>query len=1071
MLLLHSAGFFTYSSIAFVLLFVQFLFVWHRVMPYLEDTFTPDSAIYRFFLWFGFPFGMIGLDFLMFLEPFGLLPVVPMHESMRQFIPAYKSTRIISEVLIESLPQCLLQSYIFVTVMQHLRLGMASAAERALLGASLEGSTFIHILPRSIAISTITTLKAWIELVLSAREAGISVRTKARQLLHVGFGLPLDALIRGTIVEWSCRHHLADGEVPPLLDALTKNSSLTRLDLTLAGFDWDGSDAQPERSGMPLIEAMHGDPRCLAELKWLVVLAKPRHARAYVIPVAQLRAGGKEALEALRSGKPLLRPGGPRRVELLLMADLMRRNRRTTAVKASEVETSASSVMALLERIKSGNVDVDEWARMMAEMVVEGQTRRSHMKTLLSAETLRDVGFGAQELSLVDYPPSELKEGGFGVRDMLRAGLSHVALRDLGYTCAELKAGGLGASHMLALQITARQCRDGGYSAAELKAGGYPLAHLRSAEYPVSELCPALFSVGELHAAGFEAGELREQVRAKSISTYAMREAGYTAGELKHGGFELKRLLAAGYDATEATSAGWTLDQLRGAGYEAKDLRKAKHSATAMRAAGFEIEHLKRAGFSPAELQEAGFDASALKEEGVGLFALKQANTPIPALRAAGYKADRLKLQGYTASELAAGGFTAAELRGFRDSLYVDQSTKYGEVYAGYTAKELREGKVDFAAAELKLAGFTAKEMREGGYTAGELKLKGFTAADLHGGGFSPLDLIGGGYATADLKAVGHGAGTLREIGLEAPELIAVGYSVVALRKGGFSAAELIAAGTSKQELKQGGFSAAQLGAVGQGVGELKALGFGARELHKARFRAKELAAVGFGREELREGGYPRREAEAVTGKGRTPAPSVEELHGRGYTAAELRDIGFAAKELRGSGFSCKAVKEGGYPDEAMLEAGFKPRSIEAVDGRQNGEGEYTEGEWVGGLKARGYTAKELKGVGFGAEALVEGGYGSKELREVGYTVGELKAAGSTAGSLREAGFTAKQLFHEAGFTLRELREGGAPWKELVIFLKATHSELEKAGYAGLDPKDKVFKEYRPEDRAPATVG
>ena len=213
MLLLYSAGLVQSASIAFVLLFLQFIFIWQRVLPYLQSTFGADSAIHNFFLWFGFPFGMIGLDFLMFLEPFGLLPIVPMPDSMRQFIPAYKSTRIISEVLIESLPQCLLQSYIFVTVMQHLRLGTLSAAEKVLLGASIEGSTFIHILPRSIAISTITSLKAWIELVLSAREAGISVRTKFGYLLAVGDGLPLDALIRGTIIRWHCTYHLADGEV------------------------------------------------------------------------------------------------------------------------------------------------------------------------------------------------------------------------------------------------------------------------------------------------------------------------------------------------------------------------------------------------------------------------------------------------------------------------------------------------------------------------------------------------------------------------------------------------------------------------------------------------------------------------------------------------------------------------------------------------------------------------------------------------------------------------------------------------------------------------------------------
>ena len=67
---------------------MQFLAVWLRVLPYLHSTFGPDAAIYRLFCWLGFPFGMIALDFLMFLEPFGLLPIVPLPERMRQFIPA-----------------------------------------------------------------------------------------------------------------------------------------------------------------------------------------------------------------------------------------------------------------------------------------------------------------------------------------------------------------------------------------------------------------------------------------------------------------------------------------------------------------------------------------------------------------------------------------------------------------------------------------------------------------------------------------------------------------------------------------------------------------------------------------------------------------------------------------------------------------------------------------------------------------------------------------------------------------------------------------------------------------------
>ena len=47
-----------------------------------------DSSIHRTFLLTGMPLGLFFLDFLMFLEPFGLLTVLPFPPWMRQFIPA-----------------------------------------------------------------------------------------------------------------------------------------------------------------------------------------------------------------------------------------------------------------------------------------------------------------------------------------------------------------------------------------------------------------------------------------------------------------------------------------------------------------------------------------------------------------------------------------------------------------------------------------------------------------------------------------------------------------------------------------------------------------------------------------------------------------------------------------------------------------------------------------------------------------------------------------------------------------------------------------------------------------------
>ena len=88
------------------------------MLPYLLNTFGAESYIYRIFLITGMPLGLFALDALMFLEPFGLLTILPFPPWMRQFIPAYKATRVIAEVVIESLPQSFLCSYIYIVVME-----------------------------------------------------------------------------------------------------------------------------------------------------------------------------------------------------------------------------------------------------------------------------------------------------------------------------------------------------------------------------------------------------------------------------------------------------------------------------------------------------------------------------------------------------------------------------------------------------------------------------------------------------------------------------------------------------------------------------------------------------------------------------------------------------------------------------------------------------------------------------------------------------------------------------------------------------------------------------------------
>ena len=145
----------------------------------------------------------------------------------------------------------------------------------------------------SITLSTLAILKTWIEVVQQSREAGISVPTKARQLWDVGAGLPLDALKKGSIVDWACTYVLNKAEIPPLIDALGKNTSLSRLNLAKAGFEWDHAGG----SASPIVEALNKEPTALAGLHKLVI----NDVNEFEIPMGEIRGGHSRRSKGSRS--------------------------------------------------------------------------------------------------------------------------------------------------------------------------------------------------------------------------------------------------------------------------------------------------------------------------------------------------------------------------------------------------------------------------------------------------------------------------------------------------------------------------------------------------------------------------------------------------------------------------------------------------------------------------------------------------------------------------------------------------------------------------------------------------
>lgn len=337
----------------------------------------------------------------------------------------------IAEIVIESLPQSVLQAYIYVVVVKSSQAGTATPSMSAMLGE-------VTLMPKSILISTLATLKTWMELVHSAREAGLSVIDKGLQLWNVGAGMPLDALKKGAIVEWECPYRLDVSEVQPLLDALSKNTSLTYLHLGISGITWSGPNAE----GMFLIELMAKFPSTLAGLKKLVI-----RPRGYEMPIEKLREA-PEALAALRSGR-FFAPDGPRREEVLFMGELSRKE---------PTEAAADTVVRLLAAARVGKLKKDAWEENVTRLMVDGTMKRGHLASMISAEALRDVGFTAQELFDTGHTLPVMREGGYLAAEF----------RAIGF-----KAGELGA---------------GGYEPGELRAGGYKAKDLKSADYTAAQM-------------------------------------------------------------------------------------------------------------------------------------------------------------------------------------------------------------------------------------------------------------------------------------------------------------------------------------------------------------------------------------------------------------------------------------------------------------------------------------------------------------------------------------------------------------------------------------------------------
>ena len=122
---------------------------------------------------------------------------------------------------------------------------------------------------------------------------------------HVERYMKSDAGISQLAVVMEARNN---GAFVNMLDALSKNSSLSYLNLGRSGITWTGANSE----GLFLVEQMASVPSTLASLQRFVI-----RERGFEMPIKKLRVPA-EALASLRQAK-FFRQEGPRREEVLLL--------------------------------------------------------------------------------------------------------------------------------------------------------------------------------------------------------------------------------------------------------------------------------------------------------------------------------------------------------------------------------------------------------------------------------------------------------------------------------------------------------------------------------------------------------------------------------------------------------------------------------------------------------------------------------------------------------------------------------------------------------------------------------
>jgi intracellular multiplication protein IcmE len=476
----------------------------------------------------------------------------------------------------------------------------------------------------------------------------------------------------------------------------------------------------------------------------------------------------------------------------------------------------------------------------VSSLINGGYSTADILSVGFSADELRSNNYTVSQLQTYNYTALSVKTGGYLDSDILSGGFSATQLKDAGYSATQLRTNGYTVDQLKTALYSNQSILSAGFSSTELRNASYTASQLKQYNYTVNDLRTASYPMTDIISLSYSADQLLPYYTAFQIKTY------YTASQLKAGGYSDNDILSASISSSQLRQAGFTASQLRQNNYTISDLVTGLYTTSQILSAGYSSSDLKGAGYSATQLRQNSYTISNLLDAGY-------TNNEILA---AGYTSTELKNANYTASDLYNNNYTALQLKtaGYNDSDILNLGYNISQLKtAGYQPTDLKNIYSDI---DILSSSFSASSLKQANYAVSDLKEYGYTVAQLKSAEYLDSDILSSGFSATQLKQNNYSSSQLKDYNYTANDLKQAGYTVAELQTANYTTEDILSLDYLASQLKLAGYTSTELKTYFYTALELKLGGYTDEEILTIGYTVNELTIAGYNVDQMRLNGY-----------------------------------------------------------------------------------------------------------------------------------------------------------------------------------------------------------------------